>query len=92
MWGLTVDEAMETVEVWPDNLAAVNVFICMLSQWQRVGVMNKNGVTVAKATGLKYESLPAVMDLEGIPKKERSSVFAAVRIMEEAALEKMNEQ
>ncbi len=68
------------VEVWPDNLIAVNVFIAMSTQW-RTGY--------AGPTGLDYAALPAVLRLTGVPAAERAGVFDALRAMEDAALETM---
>lgn len=68
------------VEVWPDNVQAVNTFIAMGTQW-RVGM--------AGATGLDYAALPVVMRLSGVLAAERADVFDAVRTMEDAALETM---
>jgi hypothetical protein len=42
--------------------------------------------------GLDYAALPAVLDLVGIPRRERAAVFADLRIMEDAALEVIREQ
>ena len=75
---MTVEEAAgPPVEIWPDNVDAVNVFIDMSTQW-RVGV--------AGATGLDYGVIEKVMQLGGIRKKHRREVFEAVRIMESAAI------
>lgn len=83
MFGLTVEEASgPPVEVWPDNLSAVNAFVSMATQW-RTGF--------AGATGLDYSALPAVFDFIGIQRPERAAVFADIRIMEDAALEVMRE-
>jgi hypothetical protein len=68
------------VEVWPDNLAAVNVFIAMSTQW-RVGMSGR--------TGLDYAALPAVLDLSDVPKAERADVFESLRTLEDAAMEQM---
>jgi hypothetical protein len=68
------------VEVWPDNVQALNVMIAMGTQW-RVGM--------AGATGLDYSALPAVMCLVGVPASERGDVFEAIRTMEDAALQTM---
>jgi hypothetical protein len=54
--------------------------VSLLSQW-RVGAMG--------ATGLDYAVLPVVFDLVDVPKADRSSVFADIRVMEDAALEYM---
>jgi len=68
------------VEVWPDNVQALNVMIAMGTQW-RVGM--------AGATGLDYSALPAVMRLVGVPTTDRGEVFDAIRTMEDAALQTM---
>lgn len=79
MYGLSIEEATENqvVEVWPDNILAVNTFIAMSTQW-RVGAMG--------ATGLDYNAMPVVMRMIGIPPASRASVFEDVRTMEDAAL------
>jgi hypothetical protein len=71
------------VEIWPDNLPAVNVFIAMQTQW-RVGM--------GGATGLDYGVLPSVMRLTGIPRREHQEVFQSIRILEDAALEQMRKK
>lgn len=68
------------VEVWPDNVVAVNVFIAMSTQW-RTGYRGP--------TGLDYAVLPAVLRLTGVPADERAGVFDGLRAMEDAALETM---
>ena len=84
MYGLTIEEATQgqVVEVWPDNLLAVNTFVAMSTQW-RVGAMG--------ATGLDYNALIDVMKLIGVHAKDRGDVFEDVRIMEDAALKLMKE-
>lgn len=84
MYGLTLEEATENqvVEVWPDNLVAVNTFVAMGTQW-RTGV--------AGATGLDYNALPMVMRMVGVPVADRPDVFEDVRTMEDAALSLMRE-
>lgn len=73
----------DEISVWPDNWQAVDVFIAMGTQW-RAGMSG--------ATGLDYGVLRDVMGLHGIKKRDRSDVFAAVRIMEGAALKVMHEK
>jgi hypothetical protein len=76
-----MDEASgSAVEIWPDNAQAVNVFIAMSTQW-------RSGF--AGPTGLDYNALPVVMRLAGVPAGERSEVFDALRVLEDAALETM---
>ena len=77
-FGLTVEEASSPpAEVYPDNLATVNVFIAMQTQW-RVGM--------AGATGLDYAALPAVMRCVGVARKDWSHVFDGLRAMEDETL------
>jgi hypothetical protein len=83
MWGLTVEEAGgPPVEVWPDNLDAVNVFISMVTQWRP---------SFGGVIGLDYAALPAVLDLLNIGRKKRPAVFDEIRVMEDAALQVMRE-
>lgn len=70
------------MEVWPDNVPTIAVFIAMCTQW-RVGMSG--------ATGLDYAALPVVMRLNGIAAKDRPDVFEGIREMEDAALAKMHE-
>lgn len=79
--GLTVEEACgPPVEIWPDNLQAVNVFVAMSTQW-RIGM---NG-----PTGLDYGVLPEIWRRTKTPPKDRDAVFNDLRTMEDAALETM---
>jgi hypothetical protein len=71
------------VEVWPDNVETVNVFISMSTQW-RVGM---NG-----PTGLDNGVLLDTMRIIGVPRSSWPEVFAGIRVMEDAALEKMRTQ
>lgn len=71
------------VEVWPDNIRAVNVFIAMSTQW-RTGM---NG-----ATGMDYSALPEVMRMTSIPRRDWSEIFESIRVMEDAALEQMRKK
>ncbi len=65
-------------ELWQDNVAAIEVFTDMLTQWN----VGPGGVV-----GLRYEALPVIMDLRGIAATERADLMAGVRVMERAALE-----
>lgn len=82
-FGFTADDFDETVEIWPENWLAFEVFAAMQTQW-RAGM---NG-----ATGLDYAALEPVMRLHGIPKRKRAEVFEAVRLMEGEALAVMREK
>ena len=75
---MTIGEASgPDVDVWPDNLQAVNVFVAMGSQW-RAGM--------AGPTGLDYASLPVVMRMQGIKRADWPQVFDEVRVLENEAL------
>lgn len=65
-------------ELWEENMAAVEIFGDMITQWNS----GPSGVI-----GLRYESLPVVMRLRDIPPARRAEVFAGVQVMESAALE-----
>lgn len=73
------------VEVFPDNLTTVNVFIAMSTQWRTAGM---DGVR----TGLDYAALPGVLRLMSVKRSEWTEVFEGVRVMEEVALSKLREQ
>lgn len=78
---MTVEEASPPpVGIWIDNLATVNTFIAMSTQW-RIGPVG--------ATGLDYGPLQSIMRTIGVPLKERADVFDGLRIMEDTALEVM---
>lgn len=86
MFGLTPDDFPElddTVEIWPDNEAAVAVFCGMQSQW-RVGF--------AGATGMDYAALPAVLSLLQIPPEQHPDTFDCLRTMEAEALAVMEKR
>ncbi len=65
-------------ELWEENVAAVQIFGDMMTQWN---------VGPAGAVGLRYESLPVVMRLRAVPAARRGEVFDGVQTMERAALE-----
>lgn len=84
MYGLTEDDLDEAaVEVWPENLPAVNAFIAMSTQW-RVGGFG--------ATGLDYNAAPPVFRFIQIPEEEWPDTFDGVRTMEAEALKIMGEK
>lgn len=76
-FGFTVEQLEDEIGIWPDNLAIVNVFMAMATQW-RTGY--------AGATGLDYNAVPVVMRLCSVPAADRPAVFHGVRVMEDAAL------
>lgn len=81
---MTVEEASgPPVDIWPENIAAVNTFVAMSTQW-------RSGM--GGATGLDYNALPAVMRLIGIDEDQQQKTFDGVRVMEDAALEHMRNE
>lgn len=84
MYGLTVEEASgPPVEIWPDNMMAVGVFVAVSTQWR----MGFNG-----PTGLDYSGVESAMRMAGVPRREWADTFESIRIMEDAALRKMREK
>ncbi|QRN55915.1 DUF1799 domain-containing protein [Dyella caseinilytica] len=81
--GFALEDFPDHVEILPDNLAAVNVFIAMATQWR---------VSMGGPIGLDYNALPAVMRLVGVPRAEQSDTFECIRTMEGEALRVMAEQ
>ena len=79
-FGLTLEEASPPVEIWPDNLEAVNLFISIATQW-RVGM---NG-----ATGLDYNVLYHKLDRMNLSAERYAEVEQEIGVMEAAALEAM---
>jgi hypothetical protein len=64
-------------EVWPENWQAVVLFSAITTQWN-VGM---NG-----PVGLRYESLPFVLELHGVAREEWPEVFVQIRACESEAL------
>lgn len=75
------DVVAETVEIWPDNLQAYEVFASLGTQW-RIGM--------AGPTGMDYAAIPVTLRLMAVPRAEWPQLFADLRVMEGAALEAMS--
>ncbi|MGX5220228.1 DUF1799 domain-containing protein [Pseudomonas sp. S9] len=69
--------------VWPENWQAFGVFMTLGTQW-RIGMSGP--------TGIDYAVLNDVFRLNQIPKAERPDTFAAIRVMEDAALRVIHEK
>lgn len=83
MLGLTAADLDDgETDIWPVNLTATNVFVAMTTQWQH---------GFGGPTGLKYESLPVVFRMIGIPRKEWTDTFECLRLMEAEAMRVMQE-
>ncbi|MDD5297670.1 MAG: DUF1799 domain-containing protein [Rhodocyclaceae bacterium] len=72
----------ETLELWPENLSSVRVFQALGTQW--------NLGALGGVIGLRYEALPVVLRLTGIPRSEWPDVFEGLWLMERVALEIWN--
>ena len=78
-FGLTLEEAQgSAIEVWPDNIVSVNVFIAASTQWR---------TSASGATGLDYTALEATMRMMGIA--DHGSTLEDVRVLEDTALDTM---
>ena len=77
MFGLTLDDIDEEVEVWPDNWQAFRLFNALGTQW-RTGPVG--------ATGLDYSVIREVSILIGIKKRQIPEIFPYLQIMEAEAL------
>ena len=75
------DTQDEDCAVWPDNWQTVEVFDALSTQWQG----GFGGIS-----GLRYEALPVVMRLMGIPKADRRDVFEDIRILEQETLKSIS--
>lgn len=67
--------------VHADNWKLLGVFLALQTQWY-VAV----GLAGIVYIGIRYEAIPAVLVGLGIPKAQHREAFAAVRLMEAAAL------
>jgi hypothetical protein len=82
MFGLTLDDIDDEVEVWPGNWPAFRLFNALGTQW-RTGACG--------ATGLDYTSIRDVASFIGIKKKHLPEIFPDLQIMEAEALAVMAE-
>lgn len=84
MYGMTVEEATPTVDVWPDNWDALLLFDGGLRGQWRVGM---NG-----AVGLDYSVLHRELDDLGLTGAARQRMKEDVREIEAGALEAMRKK
>ncbi len=77
MTGLTMDEAMPSVDIWPDNWRTVMLFDAIGTQW-RVGM--------GGPVGIDYNVMFHKLDRLNLPPSEYEEIESGVRVMEEAAL------
>lgn len=80
MFGLSREDYEETAWVWPENVAVVNVFVSLGTQW-RVGP--------AGPYGLDYSVLYQKLDRLKLTPAECEQMEEDIRTLEDAALEQM---
>ncbi|MGK5049752.1 DUF1799 domain-containing protein [Janthinobacterium sp. GB4P2] len=84
-FGLTAEDvAADPVDIWPDNIAAFQIFSLMGTQW-RVGGMGG-------ATGLDYNVMYRKMDRLSLSPDDYDALESDLQIMESAALELMHQK
>lgn len=82
--GLTLDDLQgSNVDVWPENHAAVRVFMRMGRQW-RHGMKGP--------TGLDLSAVPMLMRALKIPRDRLLDVLDSISVMEATALEVIYEK
>lgn len=83
-FGLTAEDvAADPVDIWPDNLAAFEIFSFLGTQW-RVGMSG--------ATGLDYNVVYRKMDRLSLAPAEYDALERDIQIMESAALACMHQK
>lgn len=80
-FGLVAEWTDDEVEVWPENIETVEVFLACRTQWRRDAM---NGALL----GLRYADVAATLDMLAVG--ERKEVFEGIRVMEAEALEVLN--
>lgn len=71
----------QDVEVWPENVPFVEFFAQLGGGAWLVGMSGR--------TGIRYECLPFLFEMNHIKKKHWPKFYDALRVMEAAALEAM---
>ncbi|MEN4918267.1 DUF1799 domain-containing protein [Achromobacter spanius] len=77
------DVASDPVEIWPEHLAAFELFVALRSQW-RIGM--------AGATGLDYAVMFHKMDRMGLTPERYEELEEQMRVLEHAALDEMSKE
>jgi hypothetical protein len=78
----------DVCEVHPDNDEPVAIFLALQTQWRIVTLSMGGSVYL----GLDYAAVPAVFGLLGIDPALHQEQFAALRVMEAAALPLLNKR
>jgi hypothetical protein len=74
-----------SIDVHEDNWRFVEVFRALQTQWRVIAGFHR--VTYQ---GLDYAAIPAVLSMLRISSAQRAETFAAIRVMERAALPILN--
>ena len=83
--GLKADAPMveDKLELWSDNVAAVEIFGDMLTQWN---------VGPGGLVGLRYEALASLPRYARLPVADQQFMFDDLRVMERAAITEMRKE
>jgi len=79
--GLAAMQSTRDFEVWPENMASVNLFASLSTQWI---------VGAAGPTGLNYIPLFARMDRMKLTDQQHEWMFDDIRFIESEALKAIN--
>ncbi len=77
------EEQEEVFALWPDNAASFDLWCKLRTQWQ---------VDFAGNRSLNYCAVEAVMNMNGIAKKNRKQLFEEIRTMEISEINAVSEQ
>lgn len=86
-WGLgaTIKQSEKTVEVEPENEAAVRVFLGMQTQWRHTAISLGLGGAALVRTGLEYAALAIIAEAHGT--RLDADVLFAIQQLERATLD-----
>lgn len=83
------DVQVELYPIWPDNQRAVELFLELAPQWDRVAEVDGELTRIR----LRWDSVEILLrHTNGIPRRDWPQLFNALRIMERAALSAMNDE
>ncbi len=90
-WGQTPAEAPpEDYEVWPENHAAIQLFLACQNCWKKLVVSNMAGAQIIY-DGLDYTQVAVVMDML-FADVDKADVFNRLIICEREAISLLNSQ
>ncbi len=81
--GIAALQAAQVYEVWPENMAAINLFLSLSTQWRTLGM---------GPSGLDYNVLFARMGQLKIEDQDREWMFEDIRAIEAEALSIINKK